>query len=191
MGKRIELTKVRLAFESVFETRRIEGSDRDLYSGNGIFPKEHPAYKLLEDAAVVVATEEWTTNAQKFIDLAKKKDGGKNWALKDGNNQVDKNGDIRDGYAGSFYVAPNSKTRPTVINRDGSPLTAKDGVIYSGCYVDMIVEVYAYNHPTGGRGVSSELKGVRFREDGDAFSGGAPVTADAFSAIAEDDDIAF
>lgn len=186
MGKRIELTMVRLAFaDGVFETRRMEGSDRDLYQANALFAKDHPAYKLVEAAATEVAGEEWGAKAADVIALAKKKEDGKNWVLKDGSLKT------YDGYAGNFYIGPNSKKRPTVLNRDGTPLTAADGKIYSGCYVDMIVEVYAYSHPVGGKGVSSEIKGIRFRKDGDAFGGGAPVTADAFSAIAEDDDIAF
>lgn len=184
MGKRIEISMVRAAFaDAVFETRRMEGSERDLYSINALFPESHPAYKIVEDAATAVANEEWGKDAEKFIAIAKKKDGGKNWVLKDGSQKE------YDGFPGNFYINPNSKTRPTVLNRDGTPLTASDGVIYSGCYVDLIVEVYAFAHPVGGKGVSSEFKGLRFRKHGDAFSGGAPVTANEFSAISDDADI--
>lgn len=193
MGKRIELTMIRLAFaDAVFETKRMDGSERDLYSVTCLFPPTHPAYKLIEDAAVAVAIEEWGQEALKgkdekpgIIDLAKTKDGGKNWVLKDGSAKE------YDGYAGNFYINPSNEKRPNVYDRDGSPLTAEDGVIYSGCYADAIVEVYAYAHKVGGKGVSSSFKGLRFRKDGDAFAGGAPVTADAFSSIAEVDDIAF
>lgn len=186
MGKRIELSMIRVAFaDAVFETRRMEGSERDLYSVNALFPKEHQAYAMVEQAAVAVATEEWGADAAKIIDIAKKKDGGKNWVLKDGSLKE------YDGFAGNFYINPNSKTRPTVLNRDGTPLTASDGVIYSGCYADVIVEIYPFTHKVGGKGVSSEFKGLRFRKHGDAFAGGAPVTAEQFSAIVEEDDIAF
>lgn len=189
MGKRIELTMVRVAFvEQVFETKRVEGSTKDLYSVTGLFPASHPAYKLVEAAAVEVAVEEWGADALKgkdgkpsIIDIAKKKEDGKNWVLKDGSLKE------YDGYPGNFYVSTNSKTRPTALNRDGTPITAADGVLYSGCYADVIVEVYAYSHPVGGRGVTSEFKAIRFRKDGDAFAGGPPVTADQFSKVAEDD----
>lgn len=181
MGIRVECTLVRLAFaDAVFETKRMEGSERDLYSVTCLFPETHPAYKLIEDAAVAVAKEEWGADATKIIDLAKKKDGGKNWVLKDGSLKE------YDGYAGNFYINPSNAKRPTVINRDGTPLTADDGVIYSGCYADVIVEVYAYAHKVGGKGVSSSFRGLRFRKDGDAFAGGAPVTADQFSTVADD-----
>jgi len=182
MGKHIELTMIRLAFaDAVFETKRMDGSERDLYSVTCLFPPTHPAYKLIEDTAVAVANEEWGADAAKIISLAKTKDGGKNWVLKDGSAKK------YDGYAGNFYINPSNEKRPTVLNRDGTPLTADDGVIYSGCYADAIVEVYAYAHKVGGKGVSSSFKGLRFRKDGDAFAGGAPVTADAFSSIVEDD----
>lgn len=186
MGKRIEATLVRLAFcDAVFETRRMDGSDKDKYSVNGLFPQTHPAYKLIESTAIAVAKEEWGADAGKIIETAKTKDGGKNWILKDGSKKE------YDGFAGQFYVNPSSETRPTVLNRDGTPLTASDGVIYSGCWGDIIFEVYAFSHKVGGKGVTSEFKGLRFRKDGDAFAGGAPVTADAFSSIAEVDDIEF
>lgn len=176
---------VRLAFtEAVFETKRMEGSTRDLYGVNGLFAKAHPAYAILEKAAVEVADEEWGAKAPEVLKTAKTKDDGKNYVIKDGSKKE------YDGYADMFYVGPNSKTRPTVVNRDGTPLTAADGVIYGGCYADIIVEVYAYSHPVGGKGITSELKAIRFRKDGDAFGGGAPVTADQFSPVSEDDDIA-
>lgn len=180
---RIELNMVRAAFEQYFETKRMEGSDRDLYSGSFLFPETHPAYKIVENAALKVATEEWGAKAGEVIALAKKKDSGKNYILKDGSLKE------YDGYAGNFYVSANSKTRPTVLNRDGSPIVQADGIVYSGCYVDAIIDVYTFSHPVGGKGITSELKGVRFRKPGDAFGGGAPVTADAFSPITEDADI--
>lgn len=181
MGKRIELTMVRLAFaDDIFTTGRMEGSTRDLYSATALFPPTHPAYKLVEDTAVAVTKEEWGADSDKIIQTAKTKDGGKNWVLKDGNLKE------YDGYAGNFYVNTNNEKRPSILNRDGTPLTASDGVVYAGCYVDFIIEVYAYSHPVGGKGVSSSFKGLRFRKDGDAFAGGAPVTADAFSSIVDD-----
>lgn len=184
MGKRIELTMVRAAFaDAVFETKRMEGSDKDKYGITGLFAPTHPAYKLVETTALAVAKEEWGVDADKIVEIAKTKDGGKNWVLKDGNLKE------YDGYPGNFYVNATNETRPTVLNRDGTPLTAQDGVIYSGCYVDMIVEVYAYAHKVGGKGVTSSFKALRFRKHGDAFSGGAPVTAEAFSSISADDDI--
>lgn len=178
---KVELTMVRIAFESVFATSRMEGSTRDLYSCGLLFPADHPAYKIVEDAASKVAAEEWGAKAADIIKIAKAKDDGKNYILKDGSKKE------YDGYPGNFYVSPNSKKRPQVFNRDGSPLTASDGVIYGGCYVDGIIEVYAYSHPVGGKGITSELKGIRFRKDGDAFGGGAPVTPDAFSELSADD----
>lgn len=179
---RVELSMVRVAFtDAIFETKRMEGSDRDLYSIAALFPQEHPAYKLIEDAAKKVAAEEWGLKADEVLALAKKKDDGKNYILKDGDKKE------YDGYPGNYYISPNSKKRPQVFNRDGSPLTATDGVIYGGCYADVIVDVYAFAHKVGGKGISSELKGVRFRKHADAFGGGAPVTPEAFSELAADD----
>lgn len=104
-----------------------------------------------------------------------------------------RDGDLKpqlEGYPGNWSFHARSKVRPTILNRDKTPLTEADGVIYSGCYVNAIVDLYAYTK--GAKGVGAGLKGIRFVNKGDAFGGGAPANADAFSDnladTGEDDD---
>jgi hypothetical protein len=74
------------------------------------------------------------------------------------------------------------------LNKDKSPLTEADGVVYSGCYVNGIIDLWAQNNNYGKR-INATLLGVQFAGDGEAFSsGGSSASADDFDDI---DDVAF
>jgi hypothetical protein len=76
--------------------------------------------------------------------------------------------------------------RPTVINRDRTPLTAADGVIYSGCHGNVQVEVWAQDNSYGKR-INAQLLGVQFTRDGDSFGGGTqPAKPDDFADLSAD-----
>jgi hypothetical protein len=71
-----------------------------------------------------------------------------------------------------------------VIDRDTKPLTAADGRPYGGCFVDASVDIWAQDNSWGKR-INAKLRWVQFRGDGDAFSGGAPVSRTSSNEIAE------
>lgn len=73
-----------------------------------------------------------------------------------------------DGYAGTVTVKASSKKRPTVVNRDRSPITEADGIIYAGCYVNAVIDLYAMDD-NGIKGVFAWLTAVQFSQDGQAF----------------------
>ncbi len=89
-----------------------------------------------------------------------------------------------------YVVAKNDRTFP-VVDRDPSiPLTASDPKPYGGCYVNAVVRFYAYDHETGGKGVSASLEAVQFFKDGIAFGAGPVKAEDEFEAVSGDvDDI--
>lgn len=78
-----------------------------------------------------------------------------------------------EGFEGNYYLAPSADTRPTAVNRDRSPVTEEDGVIYSGCYVNAKIELWVQDNQWGKR-VNATLLGVQFVKDGDSFAGGPP-----------------
>ena len=43
--------------------------------------------------------------------------------------------------------------------------------LYSGCYVNVDVNLYAYNHPKGGRGVGAGLNHIMLVREGDRLDG--------------------
>jgi len=66
------------------------------------------------------------------------------------------------------------------LNKDKSPVVEADGVIYSGCYVNAIIDLWAQDNQFGKR-INATLLGVQFAYDGDAFaSGGSGVSVDDF-----------
>jgi len=50
-------------------------------------------------------------------------------------------------------------------------------LFYAGCYVHTNITLWTYDHPTGGKGVSANLRIVQFFRDGEPF-GNAPAKAD-------------
>jgi hypothetical protein len=91
-----------------------------------------------------------------------------------GDNLLIHNGDAKatlDGYEGNLYLNGYNAVRPTVVDRDATPLVAADGKPYSGCYVNMIIDVWAQDNKYGKK-INAQLQGVQFFKDGDAFAGG-------------------
>ncbi len=103
--------------------------------------------------------------------------------LKDG-DEID-----YDGYAGCMSVKASTAKRPIVIGKDKSPLSEDDNVIYSGCYVNAIISLWAQNNGFGKR-INASLEGVQFAKDGSPFGdGGSKASVDDFDLV--DDDEAF
>lgn len=76
-------------------------------------------------------------------------------------------------YAGLYFISANNKSRFTVIDGDRTPLTAKDGRPYSGCYVNAIIDIYVQDNDFGRR-INATITGIQFLRKGDAFGGGPP-----------------
>jgi hypothetical protein len=176
----VKLSAVRLAFANLFEAKTIGGEGEPRYSA--AFPIEPGSVNAtaLDAAVKAVAKEKWAAKADGILKelTSKGRVGYKKSPLANGE------GEVYDGFDGMHSLNTSSKTRPTVVDRDRSPLTASDGRPYSGCYVHAIVEVWAQDNQYGKR-VNAQLKGVQFFKDGDAFGGGAPARADDFDDIAE------
>lgn len=90
-----------------------------------------------------------------------------------------------DGYAGMFYLSSSNKTRPTVVDRDRTPLTEADGKPYAGCYVIGTITLWVMDNEFGKR-INANLRAVQFVKAGDAF-GAQPVEADSEFEPLDDD----
>lgn len=109
--------------------------------------------------------------------------------FRDGNLRVTKGGDPYEGYEGVWYVAAKNKARPSILDSNKAVLTQADGRPYSGCYANVLIEVYAITDPKR-KGVHAAIKGVQFVKDGDAFGGGAPASPDDFDELSAGADAA-
>lgn len=174
---KIKIQNARLSFPSLFRKA----------SFNGVETK-YEATLLLnkQDHAEVIASIQKAIKEKITVDLKGAKLGADKLCLRDGD-------DVEyDGYAGHMSLKASNKKRPTVIGRDKAPVTEDDNIIYGGCYVNAIIELWAQNNEYGKR-VNANLLGVQFVRDGEPFASGETVGADDFDDLSDDldDDMPF
>lgn len=176
---KLMLKNVRLAFPAIFEPSAV-GDGEPAYGAKLIVPPTHEMVAALDDAVIHVAREKWKDKADSILSLLRE-DKKVCWVKGPYRN---KNGEIYDGFEGMYNLSTrNPKTKPSALNRAGSPVTEADGVIYAGCYVHASVEFWAQDNQWGRR-INCNLRGVMFHEHGDAFSGGTAASADEFADLA-------
>lgn len=167
-SEKITLKNVRLSFPRLFEPRAFEEGQKKRYEATFLLDptdKEHAkTIKEIKKQAAKVAREKWPNGIPKRLPT--------NFGL------ADEEGLEYDGYEGMFYfrTARPGDSRPTVVNRDRTPLSAEDGVIYAGCYVNATVTIWAQDNQFGKR-LNGNLRAVQFVKDGEAF-GAPPVDAE-------------
>lgn len=170
-----KVARTRLSFPSLFRTANFGEQDTGKYEATFILDKEKHAAEI-EQIKAQIAT------------LMKEELKGKvpadKLCLKDG----DESG--RPEFEGAYTLKASTKKRPVVIDKDRSPLTEDDNVIYAGCYVNAIFSLWAQNNQYGKR-INAQLDGVQFAGKGEPFGDGG-ISADEFSdfgdAAEEDDD---
>ncbi|WP_282195134.1 DUF2815 family protein [Thomasclavelia cocleata] len=178
MSKRIKLNNVRLSYVNVFEARAMNEGQEPKYSTQIIISKDHPQIKELKKAVIEVAKDKFPKLVKDNKIPAKIKT-----PLRDGDEERDDEPEV---YGGMYFFNASNKKRPTVVDRDKTPLTEDDNVIYSGCYANVFVDIYGFD-TAGNKGVAAALGGVQFKKDGEAL-GGKGVTADDFDVEEDDED---
>ena len=174
---KIKIASARLSFPSLFQTAQFSGEDTGKYEATFILDK-------VEHAETIKGIQAQIDHLLK-TELKGKLPSDK-IALKDG----DESG--RPEFEGKMTIKASTKRRPLVINRDKSPITADDNVIYAGCYVHAIISLWAQSNGFGKR-INASLDGVQFARDGEPFGDGG-ISAnefDAFGTSEEDEEIAF
>lgn len=177
---RLMLKNVRLSFPNLFEPS-IVGDDpkaKPRYSAMLILPPDHPQVAEIRAAMVAVAKEKWNAKAGEIFKGLEKAD---KLALHDGDTKAQ-----YDGVGGNLFIsaAAQESARPTVIDANKSPLTAKDGRPYAGCYVNASIDIWAQDNGFGKR-INAQLRGVQFYRDGDAFAAGRPADSDEFEEVTD------
>jgi hypothetical protein len=173
----LKLNAVRLAFPSVYEAKAIKAGDDPAYSATFIFGHDHEAAKAVEAAIEQVATEKWGTKTKDILKAIRTKG---DVCLHNGDEKAQ-----YDGFEGNLYVSARSKSRPTVIDKDKTPLTLADGKPYGGCYVNAILDIWAQDNNFGKR-VNASLSGIQFVADGESFGGARPARVDDFDVVEEE-----
>lgn len=167
----IILTNVRGSFLDIFRAKSVnDGEPR--FSANFLLDKEKDAAQIKKIGAEIRKIEA-AKNKGKALPSDKV-------CLRDGDEKE------YDGYAGQMFLSAANKKRPTVVDRDNSPLTEDDGKPYAGCYVDGVVRLWWQDNKFGKR-INASLEVIRFRKDGEAF-GAAPVSANVLPDLDEEED---
>lgn len=168
----IKLTNVRLSYPQLFVAKAMEAGKTPQFSASFLLDK-----KAHKD---VIAQIEKTTE-RVALDEFKKKVSLKRRPLRDGNEK-----DGKEGYGDEvMFVNAKNEKRVPVVDRDLTPLTAEDSKPYAGCYVNATIRLFAYDHPTGGKGVSASLRAVQFVKDGESFGAGPVNAEEEFEAVGE------
>lgn len=180
---KIKLNNVRLAFPELFEPTQVSGQGAFKYRANFLIPKSRTdLIDEIKTGIKEVIKEKWGAKEVEKIYNSICHSNNR-FCLRDGDSKE------YDGYAENLYLSASNKSRPLVIDRNTSPLTAQDGRPYSGCYVNATVEFYGYDN--NGKGVSASLRGVQFFRDGDAFTGGGVASVEEFDdlSMAEEEEL--
>jgi len=171
--KTIKLNNVRISFPVLFEAKEFEAGGKKQFSASFIVPKDHPSVAEIKKALAEAATEKWADKGAKLLESLFRDD---RLFLHDGDRKD------YDGYAGNYFIRANNNSRPLVLDRNKTPLTAQDGKIYSGCFVNAVINIWVQDNKWGKR-INANLRGVQFNADGEAFSGGAPADASDFESL--------
>lgn len=185
----VVLQSVRLSFPKLWKAESSTPDSAPKFGASFLIDPETPEgkanIKKVQAAIDFVAKKTWADKAERVLKALDEK----RKAFRDGDSATNGEGDVYSGYEGMKYVSASNRKRPQILNRDKTPLTEEDGVIYGGCYVDAVVSFYATTKKeSGGNGLFATLEIVRFRKDGEAF-GAAPVDADEYLDDLDDDDL--
>ena len=166
---KIKLNNVRLSFPSIFNKSEFNGQVGK-FEATFLMNKESQA-KMIADVEAQIALIQKDNKAKVSPDKI---------CLKDG-EFVD-----YDGYAGCMSIKAGSNRRPTVLGRDKAPVVEEDNIVYAGCYVNAVVELWFQDNSYGKR-VNCNLLGIQFAKDGDTFGAGDTDVSDDFDTIDNDD----
>lgn len=172
----ITLKNVRLAFPDIWTPVAFEGEGEKKYGATGLIMPGSENDKLVKSTIKLVATEKWKDKAPAIL---KSIEGNANkYCYVDGNTKT------YDGFADMMALSAKNKKRPTIKDRDASPLTETDEKPYGGCYVNMSVEIWPQDNKWG-KGIRASLRGLQFVKDGDAFTAGSVAGDDEFEDLGQ------
>ena len=184
---KIRINELRCSFLKVFEAEAMNKGDKPAFSGHFLFDPSDKAnaaeLKKLKQAMLKVSIGKWGKENGKRILIALMK---KNLTcLHKGNDKTDADEKVMDGYEDKMFISARSYVRPTIIGRGKEPLSEEDGILFSGCWVTIYVNLWAQTGKFGKR-INAQLMGVQFVKTGDSFGGGQAADPDVFDSLADE-----
>lgn len=183
MAKEFFLSNVRLAFPELWEAKQVNGEGEPAFSCSLLLPRDHPQVAEVRKLEDEVGKEQWK---DKWPAIKKEIVANNRLAMKDGDAKAS-----YDGFPDHWFISARNPGRPTVVDRDRTPLLPKDGRPYAGCYVTVKLELWAQDNKYGKR-INAKVLGVQYLRKGNAFgAGSAPADPNEFPDLSnqgEDDE---
>ena len=182
---KVILKNARLSFHDLFEARGFQGGDPK-FSGTFICGPE-TTVKFARDGEQVIESHEVLTELTATVlsdKFGKGKHKADNWFYNkaDGSTTRNKFSDKEDEYrngvdSDTWYVTAAKREdkarngKMTILDQRREAIDANSGLIYSGCYVNVILDVFGYEGGSG-KGVTASLEAVQLLKDGESLAGG-------------------
>jgi len=184
MTQKVTLRNVRQSFMDYFVAKEFKtGDGKPRFNSTVIVEPGSDNDKAIRAAISAEMKEVFGDKAKSYYDSFK--GNSQKCAYYDGTPIADMKGDSYEDYRGKMILAAHTKVRPTVIDRDKTPLTVADGKPYSGCYVNLIVEIYGQKGENPG--LRASFSGAQFVKDGKAFGGGRAADPNEFEDLGMDE----
>jgi len=180
---------VRLSYTDIFERGRPpkdKPNDPGRYATHAIIRPDGANARKVKEAMAAEAAKIFGPNWQAIVaEISKDKK-----CLRNGDSNRDDKGNTRDGYAGMMYVKSSNSEQPEVVGKQKGVIftgprkttnhIGHPHAPYSGCYGNVIVDVYASKKH--GDAINASLLAVQFADVGQSFGGGSTAgSSDAFS----------
>lgn len=175
---RVVTGPVRISFPHLFEPWSSDENQEKKYSCMILIPKDDQ-----ETVDKILAAQKAALEAGKQSVFKGKIPKVWKDTFRDGDEEKDT--DEYPEYAGHYFMSINSKRKPGVVDRALNPITDSDEV-YSGCYVRVAMNAYAYSNQS--TGITFGLENVMLWKDGERLAGGGRKAEDDFADIAEEYD---
>lgn len=177
MSEKFNIENCRIAFANdLFVAKAVRGG-KPRYSSSFLIPPTHPAVVKLRAVIERVANEKWGAKGPAILKALEAQD---KTCLHDGNLKS------YTGYEGNLYVSAARRPeegKPRVVDRNANDVTQDMGVIYSGCRVIALLEIWAQDSTDFGKRVNATIRGVQFFGDDVRFSGSGSASDDEFQKL--------
>ena len=172
----IDLVNVRLSFPNLFTPRPPEKpGDKPRYDALFILEKGSKNDEQVRAAIQEVVQSKWDG---KIVPEALAKMGYHDGIKKSQYDGFDEN---------VMYISASSQVRPSIVDRNGSPLVQEDGKLYPGVRVVAYLNVTAMDTKGYGKQCNFYIRGVQFYKDDEALGAGKPMDISEFKTF--DDEV--
>lgn len=191
-SEKISLKSVRLSFARLFVPKAFSEGQNPRYEGSFLLDPSDASHKKVIDKIIDYANDlintKWDGEVPSSFEGCFQYADGETPVLL-GKNKFKWRGKPKtyDGYEGMFVISSANTTRPTVVDRDRSPLTDADGKPYSGCFVNGSITLWVQDNSYGKR-INANLRAVQFVKDGEAFGVRPADAEEEFEVLDGDDD---